>query len=203
MSQHTIAHYAAQAQAYAQLYDSLDATAVHAEWLPLLATMTPGAALDVGAGSGRDARWLASRGWHVTAVEPASPLRMLAAQQASPMITWLDDSLPALAKVPTPANGYPLILLSAVWMHIPPAQRASALTRLAQLLAPDGKIIISLRFGPSDPARPMYKVSLAELSALCQPLQLQVTEATTTAQQDQLQRPDVYWKTAIISPVVG
>jgi hypothetical protein len=36
---------------------------------------TPGAVLDVGAGSGRDARWFAARGWDVVAVEPSAALR--------------------------------------------------------------------------------------------------------------------------------
>lgn len=47
---------------------------VHASWqshLPERARF----ALDLGAGSGRDAMALAGRGWHVLAVEPAAELR--------------------------------------------------------------------------------------------------------------------------------
>ena len=42
---------------------------------------------------------------------------------------------------------FDLILLSAVWMHIPPSDRARSIRKLANLLKPGGKLVISLRHG--------------------------------------------------------
>ena len=57
-------------------------------------------ALDVGAGSGRDAAWLVSRGYEVVAVEPSAGMRAEGQRRHSePVIRWLDDRLPALSSV--------------------------------------------------------------------------------------------------------
>lgn len=49
-------------------------------------------ALDVGAGSGRDAAWLASLGYEVVAAEPAAGMRIEAQRRhPDPRIRWLDD----------------------------------------------------------------------------------------------------------------
>jgi SAM-dependent methyltransferase len=55
-------------------YQSLGFENVHGEWLHQLPEQV-GLALDVGAGSGRDAKALAERGWQVMAVEPAESKR--------------------------------------------------------------------------------------------------------------------------------
>lgn len=56
--------------------------------------------LDVGAGSGRDARYLSDRGLSVVAVEPAE--KLLEAAKVNPEnrnIHWLRDALPELNQV--------------------------------------------------------------------------------------------------------
>jgi protein-L-isoaspartate O-methyltransferase len=78
----------------------------------------PAHVLDVGAGSGRDAAALARRGHHVTAVEPSAGFRAEAAlRHAGLSIEWIDDGLPGLASLGS--RSYDLVLLSAVWMHVP------------------------------------------------------------------------------------
>ena len=69
-------YYSDNANALFERYTALDFETVHAELLSCLPD-TPGAALDVGAGAGRDALALAKRGWEVVAVEPAQRLRQL------------------------------------------------------------------------------------------------------------------------------
>ncbi len=59
MPKQTIAHYHQYADHFQAQYDSVNAQDVHADWADLLAEQTLGLALDVGAGSGRDAHWLA------------------------------------------------------------------------------------------------------------------------------------------------
>ena len=72
----TNSSYNQHAERYFNQYQSLTFDQVHGDWLPQLDSKT-GLALDVGAGSGRDAAALAERGWDVVAVEPAAGLREL------------------------------------------------------------------------------------------------------------------------------
>ena len=197
----TISHYDQHASKYQEQYDSVHSDAVHADWLPLLNQSTPGTALDVGAGSGRDAYWLFQRGWGVVAVEPANRLREIGMLKTGSAVEWYSDTLPLLESIKTPKGGFDLILLSAVWMHLPSDVRFEAMQRLRDLLAPNGVIIISLRFGPSDPARPMYPVSIDELETLANQFGLQVSELSTGVVGDALQRQEVTWKVVALKPL--
>jgi 2-polyprenyl-3-methyl-5-hydroxy-6-metoxy-1,4-benzoquinol methylase len=82
----------------------------------------PASVLDVGAGSGRDAAWLAGKGYSVLAVEPSATMREEAqGRHAVPSIVWMDDRLPSLDAVLRLGAAFDLILVSAVWMHVQPA----------------------------------------------------------------------------------
>lgn len=195
----TITHYHNHAQSLAAQYDALPFCMVHQSWLPRLASVPTGKALDIGAGSGRDARGLQASGWQVTAVEPAAALRQLGQQHTEQPSRWLDDQLPDLPVLTKEGERYPLILLSAVWMHLPPVQRGAALARLAALLTETGMLVISLRHGPSEPGRAMYPVSVEELAELAEPLglQLELPDNQTLA-QDCLNRDAVRWQTVVL-----
>lgn len=191
----TIQHYSDQAQHYFSLYNSVDAESVHNDWNTILDSSTPGIALDVGAGSGRDANWLAQKGWQVVATEPAGALRELAQEGAHKNIEWSNASLPDLQALPLSHQKFDLILLSAVWMHLPEATRPKALTRLSELLSVNGRIYISLRFGPNDENRPMYPVSYEELQSLAEGNGLVTKNLTPAPTQDSLSRKEVKWVT--------
>ncbi|GGO81937.1 hypothetical protein GCM10011348_22100 [Marinobacterium nitratireducens] len=197
MTNKTIDTYHRQAQGFADQYDSVPAEQVHGEWLTVLQSMPAGRALDVGAGSGRDARWLDAMGWKVTAVEPAQALRTTAQRSTPASVEWVEDRLPELGRVTAAEQTFELILLSAVWMHLLPEQRRRALEVLAGLLAPGGLMVITLRFGPSDPARPMYEVSVSELKTLAAPLGLSLT-TEESGSEDFLGRREVRWQTVLI-----
>lgn len=191
-----IPHYEQNAQELVNQYESLSFEDVHAGLLDLLPA--PGTTvLDVGAGSGRDAAWFAEHGYDVVAVEPSDAMRKRGqVLHPSSKIHWLADSLPDLAQVRRLGLTFDLILLSAVWMHIPPASRERALRKLATLLAPNGRIAISLRIGTPDAARGMYEVTLHELSALSQQFGLRLVRASESA--DKLGRASVAWTTAVL-----
>lgn len=191
----TIEHYSEKAQHYYDLYNSVDAERVHSDWKAFLQTANKGNALDVGAGSGRDANWLAEQGWKVTAAEPADELKNLAQANSHNSVTWCNACLPALTALPQKPNTYDLILLSAVWMHLPEAERPPALKRLAELLSENGTLYISLRFGPNDEARPMHPVSYEELATLAESNGLKARNLNTVPGKDGLQRDDVKWVT--------
>ncbi|HEX9173883.1 MAG TPA: class I SAM-dependent methyltransferase [Telluria sp.] len=189
-------HYEQHAAQLVAQYESLSFQDVHAELLDLLPP-SGGTVLDVGAGSGRDAAWFAARGYDVVAVEPSDAMLALARTlHPSTRIHWLSDSLPDLAKVHRLGLSFDLILLSAVWMHIPPTQRQRALRKLATLLAPKGRIAISLRLGSPDTARAMYEVSLEELSGLAQQFGLRVVRSSDS--RDRLGRNEVSWTNVVL-----
>jgi protein-L-isoaspartate O-methyltransferase len=191
----TINHYSANAEHYYSLYQSISASSVHGYLEQALANITPSTALDVGAGSGRDANWLAAKGWQVTATEPATELLNLAKQHSQENVTWCNAALPALEHLPKAHQQFELILLSAVWMHLPSEERPATIKRLSELLSATGKMYISLRFGPSDPERPMYPVSYEELQALAADNGLTARNLNPVPSKDGLQRSDVEWVT--------
>lgn len=184
--------YDAHADAFVARYESVSAEAVHSALLEYVRQDSNLIALDVGAGSGRDAAWLASLGYEVVAAEPATRMRSEAQRRhTDPRIRWVDDRLPDLAIVHRFGVAFDLILLSAVWMHVPPFSRERAFRKLATLLKPGGVILMSLREGPSEPDRPMWPVSTGEVEALARMHGLAVLRAVTS--DDQLGRSQVRW----------
>jgi SAM-dependent methyltransferase len=138
----------------------------HAPVLHLTPTI-PSRVLDIGAGSGRDAADYAAMGHRVLAVEPTAALRTRAsALRASPLIEWLDDSLPDLTATLARGETFDLVLLSAVWMHLDEDQRRRAMSNIARLARPGGVVILSLRHGPVPAGRRMFEVSGAETIGL-------------------------------------
>jgi SAM-dependent methyltransferase len=140
----------------------------HAPVLHLM-PIAPSRVLDVGAGTGRDAADFAAMGHRVLAVEPTFELRTRAsALRASPLIEWLDDSLPDLTATVARGETFDLVLLSAVWMHLDEDQRRRAMSNIARLARTDGVVILSLRHGPVPAGRRMFEVSGAETIRLAQ-----------------------------------
>lgn len=160
--------YAEEAEGLVARYDGLAFADVHRPVLHLIPTV-PCDALDIGAGTGRDAAYLAAMGHRVVAVEPTRELRLPGmALHPSARITWLDDSLPELALLRARRQAFDLVMLTAVWMHLDQRQRRDAMPRVAALLRRGGVMIISLRHGPAPPGRRMFDVSAEETAVLAQ-----------------------------------
>ncbi len=167
-------YYSDRANELFLFYQSADPALLHQSWSNLISDQ-PGLACDIGAGSGRDAAWLASKGWDVIAVEPTDELRRLgeqntssqAAQQGS--VTWLDDRLPELKRLRALDQRFRLILISAVWMHLIPNEHERAMRIISELLTPDGLLVISLRHGPDDAGRfhPFETDNIIEIAQNC------------------------------------
>ncbi|MEL7099452.1 MAG: class I SAM-dependent methyltransferase [Pseudomonadota bacterium] len=109
---------------------------------------TSASVLDIGAGTGRMAKWLAQRGHDVLAVDPVPELR-------TSHDRWHTAALPDLADVD---GRYDLLLLCAVWHHLRPEDRAAAWPRLAALCADNAVVLMSLRHGPTPADRPGFAV---------------------------------------------
>ena len=129
-----VAAYDSQAASLAERYEGVSAERIYADLAPNL-SISSGLALDVGAGSGRDAAWLATLGYEVVAVEPAAGMRREGAQRHPDLpLRWIDDRLPDLSVVHRLGLAFDLVLLSAVWMHVPPPFRPRAFRKLVTLL---------------------------------------------------------------------
>jgi len=191
MSQIAFSGYNSQAKSLADRYESMDFKMVH-EWLLPILPETRGSALDVGAGSGRDAKGLLDLGFEVVAAEPSAQMRKEGQKRhPDPGILWLDESLPGLDSLVRHGLSFDLILLSAVWMHVSPNDRARAFRKLVSLLSPAGILAITLRQGPSDPDRPMFDTSVEEIESLAKAHGIALIHSS--AKKDYLGRPEVTW----------
>ena len=139
-------YYNSHADALFARYAATNSDELHTDWATNHLRPEPGFACDIGAGSGRDANWLAAKGWEVVAVEP-SALRDLAAPESHPRVVWMNDALPDLRALRALGRRFDLILLSAVWMHVAPQTRERVFRILSELLSPSGLLVISLRKG--------------------------------------------------------
>ena len=175
-------------------YENTDSEQVHQSWRHLLPEQ-PGLALDVGAGSGRDSAWLKQLGWEVIAAEPASALRERARRKHGDSIQWVDDKLPELGTVRALNLEYRLILVSAVFMHLPPSKQERAFRVLSDLLAPGGVLVISLRSGPTPPGREFHPVNPDHLRQFAS--RRAVDSILATESCDALGRPEVSWRTLV------
>ena len=166
--------YAEQAEELVARYEGIDFPAKHQAVLPLLPA-PPASTIDIGAGTGRDAAWLAERGYRVVAVEPTEAMRSRAmALHPTPAIEWIDDSLPALARVAALRRRFDLVMLTAVWMHLDAEERGVAMANVTALVASPGLLVMTLRHGPVPSGRIMFAVSGEETIALAQAHRLRV-----------------------------
>ena len=196
---HSTRFYDKNANQLSDKYNSLDAEVVHRAWLKDHLPSTAGLACDIGAGSGRDANWLASQGWDVIAVEPSCEMRKLAQDRSHANVTWLDDALPGLEKLRRLGHRFDLILVSAVWMHVAPMKRERAFRIISELLKPSGVLVITLRHGRDEAEnreRAFHEVSADELLEFAKRRALAVTGRGMAKDQS---RSHVNWETLIFS----
>lgn len=192
-----IAYCDAHADELVARYESVSFEKVHGNitlWLPRL----PASVLDVGAGSGRDANWLANRGYDVLAVEPSKGLRERGQRlHLSPRLRWINDNLPYLPRVMSIGLRYDFILLSAVLMFLPPLSQAKSLSTLASLLLPQGRLVLTVRLGPSDPKRGLFALSEQYVRDLLK-FAGSLTERSWSLSEDCFSRHGVKWVSVVL-----
>lgn len=189
--------YDANAGRLAAAYESLPPGAGCA-WFADLLPPAPGLVIDVGAGTGRNAAWLAGLGHEVVAVEPSVAFRargLLLHPDAR--VTWLDDRLPSLGRLLRLGVAADAVVLSAVWQHVAPGDRPRAVRKLASLLRSGVVLAITLRNGPSEPGRAMHGTSLQEVETLARSAGMAVVR---TEMADDALGLDIQARAAAASP---
>lgn len=102
--------------------------------------LTPGRVLDVAAGEGRNAIWLATRGWQATVVD-FSDVAIAKAERLAKDHGVALETIVADATTFTPeARAYDLVLV--VYLQLAEPARSAALARAAGAVAPGGTLLV-------------------------------------------------------------
>ena len=124
-----------------------------------LDALAPGTALDVACGEGRNAVWLASKGWRVTGVDFSRAGLAKAKRLATDRgveVTWVEADV---VEWQPPTASFDLVVV--MYLHLPAEQRRQALAHAAAALAPGGVLLVvghdtsnllKGTGGPQDPA---------------------------------------------------
>ncbi len=147
-----------------------------------LADLPPGRALDLGAGEGRNALWLAARGWKVTAVDFSSvgieKGRRLAADRDI-AVEWV------VADVDEYEPDRPFDLVVIAYLQLDRASRTELLRRVATWVAPGGTVFVvahdrsNVEHGHGGPPSADVCYDLDETVAALAPLRADTAEVAT------------------------
>jgi SAM-dependent methyltransferase len=116
-------------------------------WRPMLDSPdapAPGRAVDIGCGSGRDAVYLAKRGWRVTAVDFVDKALATAKQWAAEegvQVEWVRGDVAELGRLGL-APGYDLLYDFGCIQGLPDAARHGAAAGLTELAAPGATLLV-------------------------------------------------------------
>ena len=105
-----------------------------------VADLPPGRALDLGCGEGRNAVWLAGRGWHVTGVD-FSPVgltkaRRLAMERGAD-VDWVEADV---VEWDPPAGTFDLVIV--FYLHLPSDDRQRVMAHAQDALADGGTLLV-------------------------------------------------------------
>jgi SAM-dependent methyltransferase len=123
----------------------------------LLAGLPPGDAVDLAAGEGRHALWLAGLGWRVTAVDfSGAGLARGQAQPGADVVRWVQADVLEWSALPESLD-----LVLVAYLHVPEDDTRALLARAVDWLRPGGRLLVlghdveniaSGVGGPQDPA---------------------------------------------------
>ena len=136
----------------------------------LLAGLPPGQAVDLAAGEGRHALWLAGLGWQVTAVDfSAVGLGRGAAQHGAERVTWVTADVTTWT---APSASTDLVVVA--YLHLPEADTVDVLTRAVGWLRPGGRLLVlghdvaNIACGVGGPQEPSILHSVERLAPVAE-----------------------------------
>jgi len=145
------------------------------------ARLTPGRALDLACGSGRNAVWLAAQGWAVTGAEfsdvALEQARGLAAERGVE-VHWVEADL---REWEPPAGEFDLVV--ALYLQLPAEQLAPIMERAAEAVAPGGTLLVvghhsdNLERGSGGPKDIRVLFTPEQITASLGPLEVEKAEA--------------------------
>ena len=156
--------------------------------------LTPRRAIELAAGDGRNAIWLAANRWHVTGVDfsaVALERARLGAEAAGVMVDWVQADL--LEWVPEPRS---FDLVAVVYLHLPSVERRAVYARAAAAVAPGGRLVIighdlsNLQHGSGGPQDPEVLFTATELAADLSGLMVETADVVVRALDDGRQAID-------------
>jgi SAM-dependent methyltransferase len=131
----------------------------------LLAGLPAGDAIDLGAGEGRHALWLAALGWRVTAVDfSATGLDRGRGQAGADGVTWVTADVTTWSAEPSSLD-----LVLVAYLHLPEDDTVALLTRAVGWLRPGGRLLVlghdveNLASGVGGPQEPAILHSVERL----------------------------------------
>lgn len=151
---HWDARYAQAAHEHATIWSTTPNSTVAA----VLTDVTPGTAVDLAAGEGRNAIWLAEQGWDVTAVDFSGAGLDIGRRRAAALgvtVAWV------LADATTWTPPAPVDLVLLAYLQLPAPVLVPLLRRASAWLSPGGRLLVvghdrdNLEHGvggPQDPA---------------------------------------------------
>jgi SAM-dependent methyltransferase len=149
----------------------------------LAGEQAPGRALDLAAGDGRNAIWLAAHGWEVTAVDfsaVALERALGSATAAGVTVDWMLADL--LGWRPTPRS---FDLVAVMFLHLPRDERHPVYAAAAEAVAPGGRILVvghdrsNLMEGVGGPQDPEVLFTPAEIAADLADFTIETAETVT------------------------
>jgi SAM-dependent methyltransferase len=151
--------------------------------------LRPGRALDVACGLGRNAIWLAERGWHVTGVDYSEVALAEAHRRAAARGLEVEWVLADVTEWTPEAGAYGLICV--MYLQIPAGERRVVLERVAQALAPGGVILVvghdlgNLAQGWGGPSDPDVHLTPEAVAAGLAGLQIDRAESVVRRVEDE------------------
>jgi SAM-dependent methyltransferase len=132
----------------------------------LLSGLPPGDAVDLAAGEGRHALWLAGRGWQVTAVDFSGVgLDRGRGQAGADLVTWVHADVTTWSTEPASLD-----LVLVAYLHLLEADTVALLTRAVAWLRPGGRLLVlghdlaNLDAGVGGPQEPAVLHSIDRLA---------------------------------------
>jgi SAM-dependent methyltransferase len=136
----------------------------------LLADLPPGDAVDLAAGEGRHALWLAGRGWQVTAVDFSDTgLSRGRGRPGAEGVTWVTADVLAWDTAP---DSLDLVLVA--YLHLAEADTAALLRRAVGWLRPGGRLLVlghdldNIAHGVGGPQEPAVLHSVDRLAPVAE-----------------------------------